>query len=160
MVADVSRLCNDATYICTVVSSTVPTYYIDKKEKMAPKGKATPSKSSSKSKDEGTSTSAKLKPATSINVRHILSTKHAQALTAISRLQSGDSFDAVARELSEDKARQGGALGWRARGSLIKEFEEAAYKLPVSTVNKPVYTTEPVKTTEGYHGESISGCLS
>ena len=130
---------------------------------MAPKGKATPSKnSSSKPKDEAsTSTSVKLKPAASINVRHILCAKHAQALTAISRLQSGDSFDTVARELSEDKARQGGALGWKTRGSLIKEFEEAAYKLPVSTVNKPVYTTEPVKTTEGYHGEStIKGCLS
>lgn len=136
---------------------------------MAPKGKAPPkpqgkaptskSSSSKSNKDEeGTSasTSAKLKPAASINVRHILCAKHSQALTAISRLQSGDSFDTVARELSEDKARQGGALGWKTRGSLIKEFEDAAYKLPVSTVNKPVYTTEPVKTTEGYHGESIS----
>lgn len=69
--------------------------------------------------------------------------------TALSRLRSGEKFDAVARELSEDKARQGGSLGWKVRGSLIKEFEEAAYKLEVSTVDKPVFTDPAVRTGEG-----------
>ncbi|KAF8418216.1 peptidyl-prolyl cis-trans isomerase pin4 [Tirmania nivea] len=125
---------------------------------MPPKGKAAAkSKPKETSADDSSSSSSKLKPATSISVRHILCAKHSLALTAISRLQSGESFDTVARELSEDKARQGGNLGWKVRGSLIKEFEDAAYKLPVSSVNKPMYTTEPVKTNEGYHVIMVEG---
>ncbi|RPB21942.1 FKBP-like protein [Terfezia boudieri ATCC MYA-4762] len=126
---------------------------------MHPKGKAA-AKSKPKetsADDSSNSSSSKLKPATSISVRHILCAKHSLALTAISRLQAGESFDTVAREVSEDKARQGGNLGWKVRGSLIKEFEDAAYKLPVSSVNKPVYTTEPVKTSEGYHVIMVEG---
>ncbi|KAF2403562.1 hypothetical protein EJ06DRAFT_471000 [Trichodelitschia bisporula] len=49
----------------------------------------------------------KLKPATAINVRHILCEKHSKKEQALEKLRAGDSFDAVAREFSEDKARQG-----------------------------------------------------
>lgn len=98
------------------------------------------------SKDDG-----KLKPANSLNVRHILCEKHSKMETVLERLGNGEKFDAVARELSEDKARSGGSLGWKIRGSLLKAFEDAAYALPVSTVDKPVYTNPAVKTSEGYH---------
>jgi NIMA-interacting peptidyl-prolyl cis-trans isomerase 4 len=64
-----------------------------------------PPKNKSKPKDE--SGPAKLKPATSINVRHILCEKHSNKEKALARLIEGDKFDDVAKDLSEDKARQG-----------------------------------------------------
>jgi NIMA-interacting peptidyl-prolyl cis-trans isomerase 4 len=73
---------------------------------MAPKNKG-------KAKDDSGSTSAssksssKLKPATSINVRHILCEKHSVKEEALKRIADGEKFDDVARSLSEDKKRQG-----------------------------------------------------
>jgi NIMA-interacting peptidyl-prolyl cis-trans isomerase 4 len=68
---------------------------------MAPKNKSNPSK------DDTGGGKSKLKPATSINVRHILCEKHSKKEEALERLKKGDKFDDVARSLSEDKARQG-----------------------------------------------------
>lgn len=45
--------------------------------------------------------------AQSINVRHILCEKHAKKEEALAKLNAGVKFDEVAREFSEDKARQG-----------------------------------------------------
>jgi NIMA-interacting peptidyl-prolyl cis-trans isomerase 4 len=56
---------------------------------------------------------SKLKPATAINVRHILCEKHSKKEQALDRLVRGHKFDDVARELSEDKARQGMFNIWR-----------------------------------------------
>ena|SRR5258708_4656174 len=92
-----------------------------------------------------------LKPATSIKVRHILCTKQSKALEAIELLQKGESFSSVAMRFSEDKARNGGALGWMVRGSMVGEFQEAAFALQPSTVDKPIYTNPPIKTKFGYH---------
>ncbi|PWW73391.1 FKBP-like protein [Tuber magnatum] len=117
------------------------------------KDKSKDASSSSKTAAKGDSKSDKLKPANSINVRHILCEKHSKMETVLERLANGEKFDAVARELSEDKARQGGSLGWKTRGSLLKAFEDAAYALAVSTVDRPVYTNPAVKTSEGYHCE-------
>jgi NIMA-interacting peptidyl-prolyl cis-trans isomerase 4 len=66
---------------------------------MAPKNKA---KAPAGDKDK-----SKLKPATSVNVRHILCEKHAKKEEALEKLRNGAKFDEVAREMSEDKARQG-----------------------------------------------------
>jgi peptidyl-prolyl cis-trans isomerase NIMA-interacting 4 len=69
------------------------------------KGKdASASDSKGSGKDSG---SGKLKPATSINVRHILCEKHSKKEEALAKLREGKKFDEVAREFSEDKARQG-----------------------------------------------------
>jgi NIMA-interacting peptidyl-prolyl cis-trans isomerase 4 len=71
---------------------------------MAPKNKG-------KGKDAGDAKDAggkgKLKPATSINVRHILCEKHSKKEEALEKIRNGAKFDEVAREMSEDKARQG-----------------------------------------------------
>lgn len=99
----------------------------------------------------------KLKPANSINVRHILCEKHGQITVAMERLANGESFDKVARDISIDKARSGGSLGWQTRGGMVKEFETAAFALPVSKVDKPVYTQAPVKTQFGYHCIMVEG---
>lgn len=72
---------------------------------MAPKNKGK-GKDSGDSKDAGDSKS-KLKPATSINVRHILCEKHSKKEEALEKIRNGAKFDEVAREMSEDKARQG-----------------------------------------------------
>lgn len=88
-------------------------------------------------------------------VRHILvktgsGVSESQALTKINqakkRLDSGDSFQMVAKDVSEDvSAAQGGDLGEFGRGMMVKPFEKVAFSLGVGKVSKPV------KTQFGYH---------
>ncbi|KAF2455989.1 peptidyl-prolyl cis-trans isomerase NIMA-interacting 4, partial [Lineolata rhizophorae] len=99
--------------------------------------------------------SGKLKAATSINVRHILCAKHSKKEEALAKLRDGAKFDEVAREFSEDKARQGGSLGWKTRGSLLPEFEKVAYELEPSTTGSPKWGE--AKTGEGYHIVMVEG---
>ena len=94
---------------------------------------------------------AKVKPANAIKVRHILCDKHGQAMDAIKRIDAGESFEKVAMEMSIDKARQGGSLGWQTRGQMIGAFQDLAFGLTVSTVNSPIFNREPLKTQFGYH---------
>ncbi len=61
----------------------------------------------------------------------------------------------MAREFSEDKARQGGSLGWKVRGALDAAFEKAAYELEPSPVGNP--KTVEVKTGHGYHIIMVEG---
>ncbi|KAG7094931.1 Peptidyl-prolyl cis-trans isomerase pin4, variant 2 [Marasmius oreades] len=55
--------------------------------------------------DESGSKGGKLKAATAVNVRHILCEKHSKAMEALQKLQEGQSFNKVAQEYSEDKAK-------------------------------------------------------
>lgn len=50
-----------------------------------------------------------------------------------------------------------GDLGWMTRGSMLGPFQDAAFALPVSTMDKPVYTDPPVKTKFGYHIIMVEG---
>ncbi|EGD84158.2 peptidyl-prolyl cis-trans isomerase pin4 [Trichophyton rubrum CBS 118892] len=77
------------------------------------KGKGKESESSDIGKGKG------LKAANSINVRHILCEKHSKKEEALEKLRAGVKFDEVAREFSEDKARQGTMC-------LIDKFDAAA----------------------------------
>ncbi|KNE54370.1 hypothetical protein AMAG_00347 [Allomyces macrogynus ATCC 38327] len=93
-----------------------------------------------------------LKAASSIRVRHILCEKHSKIMEALNALTvDKTSFDKVAEKYSEDKARSGGSLGWMTRGSMVGEFQDAAFKLTPSTVGNPIFTNPPVKTKFGYH---------
>ncbi|XP_040261837.1 peptidyl-prolyl cis-trans isomerase NIMA-interacting 4 isoform X1 [Bufo bufo] len=92
-----------------------------------------------------------------IKVRHILCEKHGKVMEAMERLKSGVRFSEVATQYSEDKARQGGDLGWMIRGSMVGPFQEAAFALPLSSIDKPVYTDPPVKTKFGYHIIMVEG---
>uniref|UniRef100_A0A915D9U9 Peptidyl-prolyl cis-trans isomerase n=1 Tax=Ditylenchus dipsaci TaxID=166011 RepID=A0A915D9U9_9BILA len=87
----------------------------------------------------------------SVKVRHILCEKQSKALEAMEQLKAGAKFHEVAAKFSEDKARNGGDLGWITRGSMIGPFQDAAFVLPKSTVDKPIYTDPPLKTKFGYH---------
>ncbi len=115
------------------------------------------------------------KGAQSINVRHILCEKNAKKEEALAKLNAGSKFDEVAREFSEDKARQGmgptasrsqvsidadgcvagGSLGWKGKGALLPEFEKVAFELEPSTTNKPKWGE--CKTSEGYHIIMVEG---
>ncbi|PAV15268.1 FKBP [Pyrrhoderma noxium] len=123
--------------------------------------KSAPAKSGAKKSaggDDETSKGSKssLKPATAINVRHILCEKHSRAMEALEQIQSGQPFDKVAQTYSEDKAKAGGSLGWMSRGTMVGPFQEAAFALTPSTVSKPVISPL-VKTTFGYHIIMVEG---
>uniref|UniRef100_A0A3B5LNJ1 Peptidyl-prolyl cis-trans isomerase n=1 Tax=Xiphophorus couchianus TaxID=32473 RepID=A0A3B5LNJ1_9TELE len=90
-------------------------------------------------------------------VRHILCEKHGKCMEAMEKLKAGVRFSEVATQYSEDKARQGGDLGWMTRGSMVGPFQEAAFALAVSSMDKPVYTDPPVKTKFGYHIIMVEG---
>ena len=92
-----------------------------------------------------------MKPANSVKVRHILCEKHSKILEAQSKIINDKmSFSKAAELYSEDKARNGGSLGWMVRGSMVGEFQEAAFALPPSTCDKPIMSPL-VKTKFGYH---------
>ena len=83
---------------------------------------------------------------TKVKVRHILCEKHSKAMEALQKLSEGASFADVARDYSEDKARNGGDLGWKIRGEMVGAFQDVAFALP-----KGGMTPEPIKTQFGYH---------
>ena len=65
----------------------------------------------------------------------------------LDRLRAGESFELLASLYSEDigSAQAGGLLDWASRGTYVKEFEGAAFKL------KPNEISDLVKTPFGYH---------
>jgi parvulin-like peptidyl-prolyl isomerase len=79
--------------------------------------------------------------------RHILVETEEEAKAVRSRLESGDDFAALARELSMDpgSASDGGDLGWTSPGTLVPEFETAANALSIGEIS------QPVQTTNGWH---------
>ncbi|KAN0103272.1 FKBP-like protein [Hyaloscypha variabilis] len=124
------------------------------KGKSADKGGAGKGKGKGKAEDKEEK-GGKVKGAQQINVRHILTEKHAKKEEALEKLKGGAKFDEVAKEFSEDKARAGGALGWKMRGDLDPTFEEAAFNLEASTTANPKYVE--VKTGFGYHIIMVEG---
>ncbi|XP_051006651.1 peptidyl-prolyl cis-trans isomerase NIMA-interacting 4-like [Acomys russatus] len=92
-----------------------------------------------------------------VKVRHLLCKKHGKIMEAMEKLKSRMRFSEVASQYNEDKARQGGDLGWMTRGSMVGPFQEAAFALPVSGMDKPVYTDPPVKTKFGYQIIMVEG---
>ncbi|TFY58223.1 hypothetical protein EVJ58_g6546 [Rhodofomes roseus] len=127
----------------------------EKKPADSKKGGKGASKSSEDADDKGKGKGG-LKAATAVNVRHILCEKHSKATEALQKIQEGQRFDKVAQEYSEDKAKAGGSLGWMTRGSMVGPFQDAAFALQPSTVDKPILSPL-VKTTFGYHIIMVEG---
>ena len=65
----------------------------------------------------------------------------------IEKLNAGGDFAALAKEYSSDtgSAEKGGELGWFTVGTMVPEFNDAAYALEINKIS------EPVKTDYGYH---------
>ena len=70
-----------------------------------------------------------------------------KANTVVARLDAGESFDDLAKELSDDpgSAATGGDLGFFARGMMTPGFDEAVFALQTGE------RSQPVKTPFGYH---------
>lgn len=70
-----------------------------------------------------------------------------KAEDVLKRLQGGESFATVAKQMSEDpgSAKQGGDLGFFERGVMDKAFEEKVFSL------KKGELSEPVRSAFGYH---------
>lgn len=86
---------------------------------------------------------------TQVWARHILVADEQAAKDIIVRLQNGEDFATLAKELSTDtgSGANGGDLGWFGTGAMVPEFETGAFAL-----SKPGdITTEPVKSDFGYH---------
>ncbi len=75
-----------------------------------------------------------------IHAAHILVATSDAANEVVSRLESGEAFEDIAREVSTDTgtAGTGGDLGWFPRGMMVDPFEEAAFSLGVDEVSAPV----------------------
>ncbi len=71
-----------------------------------------------------------------------------KAEEVIARLDAGEDFAALAKELSDDPGskEQGGDLGWFGQGAMIPAFQQA-----VDGLEKGAYTKTPVATEFGYH---------
>ena len=81
-----------------------------------------------------------------IRASHILVDSEEKGLTALGRLNNGEDFEKVAKDVSMDGSAQiGGDLGYFPKGQMIPEFEDAAFEL------KEGETSGLVKTEVGYH---------
>ena len=75
------------------------------------------------------------------------SARRAKAEAALARVRSGEAFEAVARELSEDGNRaKGGEIGLRPASRLPDAFVEATRSLKPGEV-----TEQPLRTGAGFH---------
>ncbi|XP_038205818.1 peptidyl-prolyl cis-trans isomerase NIMA-interacting 4-like [Arvicola amphibius] len=92
-----------------------------------------------------------------VKVRDILCEKHGKIMEAMEKSKSGMRSNEVAAQYSEDKVRQGGDLDWKTRGSMVRPSQEASFALPVSGMDKPVFTDPLVKTKFGYHIIIVEG---
>ena len=73
-------------------------------------------------------------------------TIEAKARGVLKRVKAGEDFAALAKKYSEDSSAGGGGdLNFFGRGQMVKEFEEAAFSLPVGA------TSDLVRTTYGFH---------
>lgn len=81
-----------------------------------------------------------------IHAAHILVKTESEANVLLFDLQRGASFEEMAVKHSLCPSRKkGGDLGWFSKGQMVKEFEQAAFSLPIGQVSKPV------KTQFGWH---------
>lgn len=81
-----------------------------------------------------------------VRARQMVTDSKEKALALRHRLLNGDSFEALARQYSMSPDRkQGGDLGWFARGVMPPEFDQICFGL------KPGDLSEVLQTPYGYH---------
>ncbi len=81
-----------------------------------------------------------------IRVRHILVEQEFEVGDVQRKLDQGEAFETLATKFSKcPSGKEGGDLGFFGRGRMVEPFDEAAFKLAVGEVSKPV------RTRFGYH---------
>jgi peptidyl-prolyl cis-trans isomerase C len=81
-----------------------------------------------------------------VHCAHVLVKTKKEGSTVLERLQRGEKFANVAKEVSLcPSGKRGGDLGTFSRGAMVKEFEKAAFALQKGGLS-PL-----VKTKYGYH---------
>ena len=87
---------------------------------------------------------AKTKPEEEVKASHILVKEEAKAKEIAAELATGDekAFAEAAKANSIDPGSKddGGSLGYFARGQMVPQFEEAAFKLKKGEVSPPIQT--------------------
>lgn len=82
-----------------------------------------------------------------VKASHILVEDEATANEIKQKLADGADFGELAKEYSTDEGTKenGGELGFFAKGTMVTEFDDVAFTLPVNEIS------DPVKTEYGYH---------
>ncbi|WP_299087270.1 peptidylprolyl isomerase [uncultured Metabacillus sp.] len=94
--------------------------------------------------DENKESFAKTKQ---VKASHILVEDEKTANEVKEKIDAGEDFAELAKEYSTDtgSAENGGDLGFFGEGSMVAEFEKAAFSMKVNEIS------EPVKSEYGYH---------
>ena len=81
-----------------------------------------------------------------VRASHILVKTETEAHNILSQIKAGKDFAKLAKAHSScPSGKQGGDLGFFKRGRMVKEFEDAAFRLDIGKVS------DPVRTQFGYH---------
>lgn len=87
-----------------------------------------------------------------VRASHILVESKAEALEIKKLIEDGAAFSEMAAKYSScPSGKDGGDLGYFQKGQMVKEFETAAFTLPLNQVS------EPVKTQFGWHLIEVTG---
>ena len=81
-------------------------------------------------------------------VSHIMCATEAQAQAALDRIHAGESFETVAKQVSQDPSSgaQGGHLGWSQADSFVPAFRDEILRLQVGQMS-----AHPIRTPFGWH---------
>lgn len=89
---------------------------------------------------------SKVKVSERVRARHILVQTEKEARDVLARLNKGEKFEDIAKQVSLDGSKDyGGDLGYFSAEEMVPEFSKAAFSLKVGE------TSEPVKTDYGWH---------
>ncbi len=90
---------------------------------------------------------ASLKGKEEVKVSHILLATEKEAVNIKNRLNKGEKFAKLAKDLSKDEGSKenGGEIGYITSGQLVPEFENKALSMKVNEISSPV------KTQFGWH---------
>ena len=90
---------------------------------------------------------------TYVKASHILVSSEAEAEKLKKEIENGEiTFEDAAKKYSTcPSGKNGGDLGYFGRNMMVKEFEDAAFTLPLGKVS------DPVQTQFGYHLIKVTG---
>ena len=97
--------------------------------------------------------SAEFNKRTYVKASHILVNDKEQAEKLKKEIENGDiTFEEAAKKYSTcPSGKNGGDLGYFGRNMMVREFEDAAFSLPLGSISNPV------KTQFGYHLIIVTG---